>query len=85
MLKSNCFLYLVIISLICLTTPLIAQVELESHWGGGKCQAVAVSETHVFAGFGSFLFSINIETYKIMGKKMMPNAIIDIVVEGNIA
>ena len=67
MLKSNCFLCLVLITLICLTTPLIAQVELDSHWGGGKCQAVTVSETHVFAGFGSFLFSINIESFKIMG------------------
>ena len=83
--KTARFTFYIFLSLIFVSSALTAQIELESHWGGGKCRAVAMTNTHVFAGFGTFLYSIHLESSRITGVKNFPNTISDIAIMGNTA
>lgn len=82
--KLKIILILVFLNLS-ISFQLNAQLELSSHWGGGNCKAVALNNTHAFICFGSYLYAVGLENYEITGIKVLPDAVIEMVVEGNVA
>jgi hypothetical protein len=81
--KSKRRLFISLIIILFFSSTHQAQIELESHWGGGKCQAIALAEANAYFAFGSYLYSYNLHNYQLAGSFEVADVISDIVVDEN--
>lgn len=61
------------------------QIDKVTHWPGGACQAVALSDEYALAGFGGFLYVIRLQDYQQISALQLADVIYDIVIKERIA
>lgn len=74
-----------ICSLMFSISTLLAQINVESHWPGGRCQAIALNDEYALATFGSFLYVLRLEDYQEIATLQLPDVVSDITIEASTA